>query len=203
MSALEAATAFTAGLATSVGPCVAPRYLALSAIAARATGAARWFRIGSFVAGLLLCYALLAATASLIGRLTALSHIVYVALALGFLVFGLYALVVRRSYAHAPHRQSSCTGALVSGSALGLVLSPCCSPVIAMLAAVGLSSGSLAASLGDALAFTAGHVVPLVTIGFGFSALERLGPARTFSGAGTTISGGLALALAAYYGLLA
>jgi cytochrome c-type biogenesis protein len=203
MSALTAACAFTAGLATSVGPCVAPRYLALSAIAARATGPARWIRIGSFVAGLLTCYALLAATASLVVRLTATSRIVYLALALGFLAFGVNALIVRRSCTHGAHRQPSGTGALISGSVLGLVVSPCCSPVIAMLAAVGVSSGSFAASLTGALAFAAGHVAPLVTIGVGFSALDRFAPKHAFNGAGTTIGGGLALALAAYYGLLA
>lgn len=203
MSALAVATAFTAGLATSVGPCVAPRYLALSAIAARTTGRARWTRIGSFVAGLLTCYALLGATASLIGQLIALSRVVYAVLALGFLAFGINALLVRRACEHALHAPPSSAGALLSGGALGLVLSPCCSPVIAMLAAVGVSSGSPAASLGNAMAFAAGHVAPLITIGFGFSAAERFAPVRAFSEVGTTICGGLSLALAAYYGLLA
>jgi cytochrome c-type biogenesis protein len=203
MSAVAVATAFTAGLATSIGPCVAPRYLALSAIAARTTGRVRWIRIGSFVVGLLTCYALLAAMASLIGQLAAFSRIVYIVLALGFFAFGLQALLVRRSCAHASRTQASSAGALLSGTALGLVLSPCCSPVIVMLAAVGASSGSLATSLSAALAFAAGHVAPLVTIGFGFSAVERFAPVRVLSGAGTTISSGLAIALAAYYGLLA
>jgi cytochrome c-type biogenesis protein len=202
MSALGAVTAFTAGLATSVGPCVAPRYLALSVIAARTTGPARWIRIGSFVAGLLACYALLAAAASLIGQLTTFSRSVYLVLALAFLAFGVHALIVRRSCAHAA-KQPSGAGALLTGTALGLVLSPCCSPVIAMLAAVGVSSGSLATSLSGALAFASGHVAPLVAIGFGFSTFERFAPVRSFSGAGTTISGALALALAAYYALLA
>lgn len=200
--AFAVATAFMSGLATSVGPCVAPRYLALSAIAARTTGRARWIRIGSFVAGLLTCYAFLAGTASLIGQLTSFSRIVYIMLALGFLAFGLHALIVRQSCSHAAHQQHSGT-ALLSGTALGLVLSPCCSPVIAMLAAVGVSSGSLAVSLSGAFAFAAGHVAPLVTIGFGFSAVERFAPVGASGGVGTTISGGLALALAAYYGLLA
>jgi cytochrome c-type biogenesis protein len=203
MSALAVATAFTAGLATSVGPCVAPRYLALSAIAARATGRARWIRIGSFVAGLLTCYALLVATASLIGKLMAFSRSIYLALALGFVAFGLQALIVRRSCSHAARQRTSSTGALLSGTALGLVLSPCCSPVIAMLAAVSASSGSLAISVSCGLAFAAGHVAPLLTVGFGFSAVKRFAPVHAFSGAGTTISGGLALALAAFYGLLA
>jgi cytochrome c-type biogenesis protein len=203
VSAFAVGAAFAAGLATSVGPCVAPRYLALSAIAARTTGRARWIRTGSFIAGLLLCYALLAATASLIAQLTAFSRIVYVLLASGFAVFGLAALIVRRSCTHSGHRRATGTGALVSGSALGLVLSPCCSPVIAMLATVGLSSGSLEASLWGVLAFAAGHVAPLATIGFGFNIIERLVPVRAFSGAGATISGALAFALAAYYGLLA
>jgi len=197
------ATAFTAGLATSVGPCVAPRYLALAALAAGTTGRARWLRIGCFVCGLLVCYALLAATASFIAQVIARSHVVYLMLAVGFFGFGIHALVVRRACLHASPIRPSNAGALLGGSALGLVLSPCCSPVIAILASVGASSGSFAASLTGALAFAAGHVAPIVTIGCGFGLVERLAPIRALRNAGGTVSGGLALALAAYYGLLA
>lgn len=200
---LAAAAAFTAGLTTSVGPCVAPRYLALTAIATRVTGVARWVRIGCFVAGLLACYALLATCASLIANVAALSRITYLALAVGFLGFGTRALFVRRACALARHVRPTGGAALMSGGALGLVLSPCCSPIVAMMASVGVSSGSLATSLTGALAFAAGHLAPLTTIGLGLGLSERLAGTRAFGEAGTTISGGLCVALAAYYGLLA
>jgi cytochrome c-type biogenesis protein len=203
MSALAVAAAFTAGLSTSVGPCVAPRYLALTAIVARTRGRERWVRIGYFVAGLLACYALLATTASLISGVTALSRIVYVLLALGFLGFGLHALTVHSACSHGIPAQPSSGATLLGGSALGLVLSPCCTPVVAMMASMSISSGSYAMALTGALAFAAGHVAPLVTIGLGLGVAERFAPIRALSDAATTVSGGLSIALAAYYGLLA
>ncbi len=203
MSALAVAAAFTAGLSTSVGPCVAPRYLALTAIAAQTTGLARWIRIGCFVAGLLACYALLATTASLVSELTASSHAIYLLLALAFFGFGLRALIVRRQCSHETPAKASSGAALLSGGSLGLVLSPCCTPVVAMIASIGVSSGSFATALTGALAFAAGHVAPLATIGLGLSAVERCAPIRALSSAGTTISGGLSIALAFYYGILA
>lgn len=202
MSTVAVAAAFAAGLTTSVGPCMAPRYLALTAIIARTTGLARWMHVGLFVAGLLACYVLLATTASLIGAVTAFSRAVYATLAVGFLALGLHALVVRTTCDHT-HEQPSSGASLLSGGALGLVLSPCCTPVVALMASVGITSGSFAASLVNAAAFAAGHVAPLATIGLGAGAAERFAPIRVLSGAATTISGGLSIALAAYYGLLA
>ncbi|MGB6986443.1 MAG: cytochrome c biogenesis protein CcdA [Candidatus Aquilonibacter sp.] len=203
MSMLAVTAAFTAGLITSVGPCVAPRYLALTAIVARATGRARWVRIGCFVAGLLACYAILATTASLIGNIAAWSRIIYLVLAASFFTFGMRALIARQACRHAVHVRPSGGVAVISGGALGLVFSPCCSPVLAMMASVGGSSGSLTASLTGALAFAAGHLAPLMTIGLGLGVTERVAGTRAVSDAGATISGGLSLALAAYYGLLA
>ncbi len=101
------------------------------------------------------------------------------------------------------HEQPSSGASLLSGGTLGLVLSPCCTPVVAMIASVGVTSGSFAASLVNAAAFAAGHVAPLTMIGLGAGAAERFAPIRVLSGAATTISGGLSIALAAYYGLLA
>ena len=202
MSALEAGAAFAAGLTTSIGPCVAPRYLALTAMVANTSGSARWIRIGLFVAGLLACYALLATTASLIGVVTSFSRIIYLALAIGFLILGLHALVAREICTHS-HPQPSSGAAALSGGALGLVLSPCCTPVVAMMATVSASQGTFATSLAGVLAFAAGHVAPLATIGLGLGGAQRIVPIRVLSSAASTIGGALSLALATYYGFLA
>ena len=67
MSILAVAAAFAAGLTTSVGPCVAPRYLASDGY--RYSGSNGFRGAGRASAalwgGLLACYALLASTASL------------------------------------------------------------------------------------------------------------------------------------------
>lgn len=202
MSGLTVAAAFAAGLTTSVGPCVAPRYLALTAIVSNSSGSGRWTRIALFVAGLLTCYALLATTASLIGAVASFSRIIYFTLAAGFMIFGARALVVHKTGGHT-HVRPSDGAAVLSGGVLGLVLSPCCTPVIAMIASVGISSGTFATSLLSALAFFVGHVAPLATIGLGVGTARRLVPGRALNAAAATVSAGLSLALAAYYGLLA
>jgi cytochrome c biogenesis protein CcdA len=146
---------------------------------------------------------MLATTASLIRGVAAFSNVIYALLAVGFLSFGLHALIVRDSCSHKANPRPSSSVTTLCGSAFGLVLSPCCTPVIAMVASAGIYSSSVATALAGALAFAAGHVAPLATIGFGLGAAERFAPLRALSAAATTISGGLSLALAGYYGLLA
>ncbi|HTX57053.1 MAG TPA: cytochrome c biogenesis protein CcdA [Candidatus Acidoferrales bacterium] len=203
MSTLTLAAAFTAGLGTSVGPCAAPRYLALAAIVAREKGAARWMRVGLFVVGLLSCYVVLAACASLIGVLTVRSESIYLVLAAGFAFFGLWTLAVRRDCAHACTSGRGPMGSsLLAGSALGLVLSPCCTPAVAMMASAGAAVGLSAASMSVVLAFCFGHVAPLAMAGVGLGAGERAAPGW-LQRAGSTVSGGLSIALACYYAILA
>jgi len=203
MSAIALMATFTAGLSTSVGPCVAPRYLALTAIVARSNGPERWVRIVCFVAGLVACYVLLATAASLLAHVAALSRIIYALLALGFLIFGCNALLVRSVCSHAVHGRASSSATLLAGCVLGLVVSPCCTPVMAMIATIGAASASPTNALLGAASFAAGHLAPLTTIGFGFGGFDRIVPGSTLRDAASTVGGGLSLALAAYYGLAA
>jgi cytochrome c-type biogenesis protein len=203
MTALVVASAFGAGLATSVGPCVAPRYLALAAIVADASGRARWLRVGAFVIGLLLCYGVLAVTAALIETLVAFSQLIYVGLAACFLCFGLRALAVSQDCSHKHSRDGTISPALVAGSALGLVISPCCTPVVATMAGVAGLSGEPLPSLAMALAFAAGHVAPLASVGVGLRWGAPIVEGPAFQSASNVIGGGLSIALAGYYGLLA
>ncbi len=197
-----ASSAFIAGLATSIGPCVAPRYLALASLVAESDARQRWMRVTCFIVGLMLSYGLLATTASLLGAIFALSPFVYLALALSFLVFGLRALTTHESSSHQCAR-SSVGSAVLTGGALGLVFSPCCAPVVGMMASVAAASGSLAAALAATSAFALGHVAPLVALGVGLKIGDRLRFPLALEGAMGTIGSGLALALACYYGILA
>jgi cytochrome c biogenesis protein CcdA len=196
------AAAFMAGLTTSVGPCVAPRYLALASLVAKTNTRQRWVRIMCFIIGLMLSYGLLATTAWLFGAILALSRFVYLGLALSFLVFGLRALTTRESSSHQCAR-SSAGSAVLTGGALGLVFSPCCAPVVGTMASVAAASGSLVAALAGTFAFAAGHVAPLVAAGLGLKIGDRLRFPPALEGAIGTIGAGLALALACYYGILA
>lgn len=203
MNALIVASAFGAGLATSIGPCVAPRYLALAAIVADASGRAKWLRVAAFVAGLVLCYGVLAVTASFIGTLVAFSPLIYLGLAACFLYVGLRALAVRQSCTHQRQQDRSAGRALLTGGALGLVVSPCCTPIVATMAGVASVSGSPLASFTVALAFALGHIAPLASVGLGLPWSARLAAGPELQSASSVIGAGISLALAGYYGLLA
>lgn len=197
------ATAFLAGLATSIGPCVAPRYLALAALVANMSGRRRWLRVACFMAGLLLCYAMVAVTMSSVGAIVTLSRFFYLALAVCFLAHGLQALIVPQSCKRARSGSAPSGSALIAGGALGLVFSPCCTPVVGLMATVAAASGSLFMALVAVFAFGLGHVAPLATVGAGLEVGERFAFRREFHGAMDTIGGGLSLAVACYYGILA
>lgn len=203
MSPLVVASAFGAGLATSVGPCVAPRYLALAAIVADANGRAKWLRVVGFATGLLLCYGLLAVTASLIGTLLAFSHLIYLGLAACFFCFGLRLLALDQGRLHRCERDRLGGSALLTGGALGLVVSPCCTPAVATMASVASLSSSPFASLTVTLAFALGHIAPLASVGLGLRWGTRNAVSPALQSASSVIGGGLSLALAGYYGLLA
>jgi cytochrome c-type biogenesis protein len=197
------ATAFLAGLATSVGPCVAPRYLALAALAANTSGRRRWLRVACFMVGLLLCYTMVAVTASLVGAVIALSRFIYIGLAMYFLAHGLRAIMLPQSCKGPRSAGSRSVSALIAGGALGLVFSPCCTPVIGLMGTVAVSSGSIFTTLLAVLAFALGHLAPLATVGIGLDVGECFAFRRALQGAMDTIGGGLSLALVCYYGILA
>jgi cytochrome c-type biogenesis protein len=197
------ASAFLAGLTTSVGPCVAPRYLALAALVANMNGRRRWLRVICFMAGLLLCYGVLAATASLVGAVVALSRFLYLGLAVCFLGLGLRGLIVTQSCERARMVGTSSGLALITGGALGLVFSPCCTPVVGLMAIVTTATGSPFTALLTVLAFGLGHVAPLATVALGLDLGERLAFRHVLDDAMVTIGGGLSLALGCYYGVLA
>ena len=198
-----AVSAFVAGLTTSVGPCVAPRYLALAALVANSTGRARWLLVVCFVAGLLLCYSVLAMTVSLIAGLAALSRLMYLGLALCFLGFGLRAIAAPPTCAHRASAGTSPGAALIAGGALGMVFSPCCTPVVGLMASIAMTPGSLNTALLCVVAFVIGHIAPLATVGVGLKFADRFAFGDVLSGSTGTIAGGLSVALACYYALLA
>jgi len=198
-----AAAAFMAGLGSCVGPCAASRYVALAALVASANRRDRWVRVACFIAGLLLCYGVLAVTASVIGALVTLSPFVYLALALCFLAMGLRTLTGPQRCERRRPGAATPGSALLAGGALGLVFSPCCAPVIGVMATVAAASGSFSASLLAVFAFTVGHISPLAAAGVGLKISDRFLLSHTFDAAMGTVGAGLSLALALYYGLLA
>ena len=72
--------AVAAGAATSIGPCVAPRYIALAALLGRTWR--RALTVAAFVAGLLTAYTALGFGTGLLAAVTGHASAVYVVLAL-------------------------------------------------------------------------------------------------------------------------
>lgn len=194
-----------AGVATSFGPCVAPRYIAIAALL---NDRRRTLTIAAFVCGMLTAYAALGFGAGLLGQVTGHASALYAVLALALVAGGLVTLLRSPNCGHthhpapnaAPHRLS---GVFSLGAASAFVISPCCTPVVA--AVIGMTAGdadpqSRALLLG---AFALGHAAPLFLVGSLGAICAR--PLRTWnaSPAPAIVSGALMLALGGYYGMLA
>jgi cytochrome c-type biogenesis protein len=197
------ASAFVAGVATSVGPCVAPRFVAVAALAS-SPGIARWKAVSAFAAGLCASYVALGVAAGFAARIAAISAHVYTLLALVLIGFGLKTLWSEPARCvHDGPKPRSLGGACVLGMSFALVTSPCCTPVIVVLGSLAASGPSPA--FGGLLigSYAAGHALPLVAAGFGWQWIGRRLDVRPLRPAMQTIGGALMLGLAAYYGVLA
>lgn len=202
---LAPVAAFAAGLASSTGPCIAPRLAAVAGMTAGCAGAARAIRIGVFAAGSCGGYAALGSIAGALRRLAGYSPPAYALLAAAFAAAGLWALL-RQS------RRNGCGSArlapalplaavFVAGAAFAVIGSPCCGPVAAALFAAAASAGPVSHVL--ALAFAAGHVLPLVAAAAGWQPLATALASRVSGPAAATVAGAVALGLAGYYAILA
>jgi len=202
-SALAYPLVFAAGLVTSVGPCAAPRYVAVAALA---HGARRpWAVAAAFSAGLVGAYVVLGLGAGMLGAMWSASSFIYAALAVVLAVGGI-ATLIRAGAADAPRCNDHAPragGPFLLGASSAFVMSPCCTPVVAAIAATTMASGPAPSGTALLAAFACGHAVPVVTacaLGTHVSgALRRW----TASQAPAIIAGSLMLALAAYYGVLA
>jgi len=206
------ASVFAAGVVTSVGPCVAPRYLAVAAIAGRHRHPL--VPTLAYVGGLIGALTAVGFAGGLLGRLGAASQTLDIVLAAALIVGGVHALVRAEPHAHehdaageaaaAPTESRRSIGAVfLLGAASALVVSPCCTPVVATIAAMTTSTGEpLFGALLLAL-FGAGHALPLLLAGQVGAALTRWMPLRSHAQAPAIVSAVLMLALGGYYALIA
>jgi cytochrome c biogenesis protein CcdA len=129
-----------AGTVTSFGPCVAPRYVAIAALLGERR---RTLTIAAFVAGMVTAYTALGFGAGLLAQVAGHASSLYVVLAAVLAAGGLITLCREPSCDHAHHSFRACTqphrvSAVFSlGAASALVVSPCCTPILA--AVVGMS----------------------------------------------------------------
>jgi cytochrome c biogenesis protein CcdA len=194
-----------AGVVTSLGPCVAPRYIALASLLG---GKRRTRTIAAFVAGMMAAYTALGFGAGLLGQLAQHASALYLVLAAALACGGITTLLRGPGCegAHGeqreigPPRRSSAVFSL--GAASAFVVSPCCTPVLAAvlgMTAFDANPLSRAALLG---AFALGHAAPLFAVGSLGSLCARTFRTWNASPAPAIVSGALMLALGLYYGLL-
>lgn len=230
---------FAAGVVTSIGPCAAPRYVAVAACAHAARHP--WRIVAAFAAGLIGAYVVLGLAAGTAGALWKASTLVYVVLAAALAVSGAVTLwnANGKACAHGgeacahgdeacvhhgeeyTHHGEACVhdrgpqntslgGVLLLGASSVLVVSPCCTPVVAGIAGLTFASGRSFDGAALLAAFACGHAVPLIAAGAlgsrSSSLVRRIArrfPYGAVAQAPAVVAGSLVLALAAYYGVLA
>lgn len=191
--------AFITGLATSFGPCLAPRYVAL---AAQLTSGASGMSIGSFLMGCIGGYVAFAAGGALVTALQASSPVVYALAGVMLATVGLRYLLAGDDIRHDhTNRKNDSFGArFLSGLCCSIFGAPCCMPV-----AVALGAQSSAYDVGyGALAlagFGIGQSLPLVVVALAsrFRPIRWIQPLPVRS----TIAGTLLIAMGALYGAIA
>ena len=193
------ASVFCGGLITSIGPCVAPRYIAISAL----TGTERRavLPIGVFATGLLGAYVSLGWISGALGFLANASTLIYAVLATGLIVGGLWTLVVVPcQHAHSSTPPRSLGAVLLLGMASAFVASPCCTPIVAAVVSTSAIVGKPTFGAMLLFFFALGHIAPLAAVAF-LGGRLRATIVRFAHAQAPAIAGGvLMLALGLLYG---
>jgi thiol:disulfide interchange protein DsbD len=197
--------AFAAGVSTSIGPCVAPRYVAVSALA---NASRRPMPIvGAFVAGVIGAYVALGLAFGTLAALWSNSRLLYATLALALGGAGIATLLRSEvscdRHLPAPRRSASVGGAFLLGASSAFIVAPCCTPIVAAIAGFTTLGGRTAEGVGLLVAFALGHTSPLLAAGALGRTLARLFRGVSLSPASSVVGATLMLALAVYYGVLA
>lgn len=200
------ALAYGAGVLTSAGPCLAPRVAAIAGMAARVPAERRVQLHLCFVGGLASAYALIAASVVLLARLTAASPYVYALLAAALCAYGIKSVLDTRGDCHHELRASAAPSlgcAFVVGAGYALIVSPCCTPVIAAIATAGSMAPSPVLAASVALMFGFGHASPVLVGSLGVARLSGATRALAHRSELSVVSGAVMIALGGYYGILA
>jgi thiol:disulfide interchange protein DsbD len=200
------AAVFAAGALSSFGPCVAPRYLA---IAGYSTGARRPVNATlSFVVGLVLAYALIGLAAGWLGSMRSLAGSIDAGMGVVLVVAGI--VMIWRAEpqtphlcAHEPGRPLPQSAPFLLGAASALVVSPCCTPILAAIVATASALGRPVAGAGLLACFALGHAVPLLVTGSLGAVVRRLHLPGALAQCPAIIGGALLVGLGAFYGTLA
>ena len=193
---------FALGAITGIGPCVAPRYIALAALAQRVR---RPWRIGAtFGLGVVTAYVTIGMGAGVLGALRAWSTAIDLSLAVALAIAGGVTLWRdERAHRHAACAPASAGGVYLLGATSALGVSPCCTPVVAAIAGFSGLDGHPIEAMLLLTAFAAGHALPIAAaVALGTRSMQALARLGTTT-AGGVVSGTLMIALAGFYALRA
>jgi len=205
-TAFAPALVFGAGVASSFGPCVAPRFIAVVSCAGASHGR-RTLVVPVFLAGLVVAYASFGIASGLLGRAIELSVWTYRLVAVAMLASGVVSLVrARPQAAHAhedEHAPTSLGAVFLLGASFAFVLSPCCTPLVAGILAYASTVGDPLYGATLLAAFALGHGLPVALLGLGagraVEALRRV----SLHQATAVASSILMICLSAFYAVLA
>jgi cytochrome c biogenesis protein CcdA len=191
------------GVLTSVGPCVAPRYIAVAALL---EGRRPYLTIAIFVSGILVAYAALGFGVGILGTLARHASVVYCILAATLAGAGMKTLLQAPRCVHDRHgkneRSMPLSGAFSLGATSALVVSPCCTPVVAAVVGMTAFDANVLSRVTLLVAFALGHTLPLFLAVSGNAFAGRTLLALNDGCAPTVVSGTLMIALGIFYGLL-
>jgi cytochrome c biogenesis protein CcdA len=192
-----------AGALTSVGPCVAPRYVAMAALL---RGRRPYLTIATFVTGMLVGYAALGFGIGVLGALAVRASLLYLVLAVVLAIAGVRTLLHDPKCDHEHGgtivRPARLSGVFSLGAASAFVVSPCCTPVVAAIAGLAAFDGNAAARVTLLAGFALGHAAPLFLAAPGSALAARSFHAWNAGPSSAVVSGTLMIALGFYYGLL-
>ena len=198
--------AFAAGAVSSVGPCVAPRFVAIAGFGCSHPSRTALCFAGAFVAGLITAYAALGSAASLIPYVFRMSTAVYVALAVM-----LAAAAVAQLWREEGEQHLVCSktrpvrnlgAAFFIGMSFALVVSPCCTPLVAGILTYTSMAGHPLYGSAVLVCFAVGHSLPLFAVAAAARQSAALLNRVAVRTAGRVMSAGLMLVLAAYYAVV-
>lgn len=198
---------FAAGAASSLGPCVAPRFIAVAGIAAGKSRSQIIILTLSFIAGLVFTYAAFGAVSSLLLRATQVSGYTYALVAAALAAGGVWTLWREETRcAHLDYASKHGTGAgaaFLLGCSFALVVSPCCTPLVLGIVAYTSESGNAVYASELLCCFALGHALPVIAVAFGVQRVNALLERYAVRQAASVVSATLMLGLAGYYAVLA
>lgn len=202
MNAADLAVAYGAGFVAGCGPCAAPRFVALLALTADAPRLVAARRTLSFALGSAAAYVVVAGAVSSAAAVAQLRQS-YVLLSLACfsgavatMRLGSSRSCPARCDGHAPVRTGP---AFVGGFVTAAIATPCCLPMLALIAGPDGTAGAVAKTA----AFVCGQLGPVVLVSGAETWLRNLVRPERLHLAGSTVCGGLMLFLSGYYALIA